>query len=91
MAEAKAKETLSKAPKKGPQAKPDLASLGGVVLGVGGILGGMVLEKGELHDLYQITAFIIVIMSRLLSTTRSGSGSTARTTPSPSAIPHNLR
>ncbi|HUI55984.1 MAG TPA: flagellar motor protein [Bryobacteraceae bacterium] len=61
MAEPKAKEAAAKTPKKGPQAKPDLASIGGLVVGVGGILGGMVLEKGELHDLYQITAFIIVM------------------------------
>lgn len=41
--------------------KPDLASLLGLVVGVGGILGGMLLEKGELRHLYQVSAAIIVL------------------------------
>lgn len=48
-------------PGKGVSNKPDLASLLGLVVGIGGILGGMVLEKGELHNLYQISAAIIVL------------------------------
>jgi chemotaxis protein MotA len=47
--------------KKGSSTKPDLASLLGLVVGVGGILGGMVLEKGELRHLYQVSAAIIVL------------------------------
>ncbi|MEI9976892.1 MAG: flagellar motor protein [Ignavibacteriota bacterium] len=39
----------------------DLASILGLVVGVGGILGGMVLEKGELGHLYQVPAAIIVL------------------------------
>ena len=31
------------------------------MVGVGGILGGMVLEKGELRNLYQVSAAIIVL------------------------------
>jgi chemotaxis protein MotA len=49
-----------KAGKKGGT-KPDLASLLGLVVGIGGILGGMVLEKGELRHLYQVSAAIIVL------------------------------
>ncbi|HEX3745129.1 MAG TPA: flagellar motor protein [Bryobacteraceae bacterium] len=41
--------------------KPDLASLLGVVVGIGGIVGGMLLEKGELRHLYQVSAAIIVL------------------------------
>jgi chemotaxis protein MotA len=41
--------------------KPDLASLLGVVVGIGGILGGMLLDKGELRHLYQVAAAIIVL------------------------------
>ena len=49
-----------KAGKKGGT-KPDLASLLGLVVGIGGILGGMLLEKGELRHLYQVSAAIIVL------------------------------
>jgi chemotaxis protein MotA len=49
----------SKAKKGG--SKPDLASLLGLVVGIGGILGGMLLEKGELRHLYQVSAAIIVL------------------------------
>ena len=41
--------------------KPDLASLLGLVVGIGGILGGMLLEKGELRHLYQVSAAVIVL------------------------------
>ena len=34
----------SKAGKKGVSTKPDLASLAGLVVGIGGILGGMLME-----------------------------------------------
>ena len=51
----------SKAGKKGVSTKPDLASLLGLVVGIGGILGGMLLEKGELRHLYQVSAAIIVL------------------------------
>ena len=47
--------------KKGGSGSPDLASLLGLVVGFGGILGGMMLEKGELRHLYQISAAIIVL------------------------------
>jgi chemotaxis protein MotA len=52
MADAKAKKGGS---------KPDLASLLGLVVGIGGILGGMMMEKGELKNLYQVSAAVIVL------------------------------
>ena len=47
--------------KGGAKTKPDLASIGGLVVGIGGIIGGMLLEKGELRHLYQVSAGIIVL------------------------------
>jgi chemotaxis protein MotA len=41
--------------------KLDLASIGGLVLALGGILGGLVLEGGKLADLAQVTAAMIVL------------------------------
>src|SRR5689334_20725851 len=41
--------------------KPDLASLGGLLLAVGGILGGLVMEGGKVRDVAQVTAAIIVL------------------------------
>jgi len=41
--------------------KPDLASLGGLVLAIGGILGGLVMEGGKVRDVAQVTAAIIVL------------------------------
>ena len=61
MAAAKAApKAESKTGKKGVSTRPDLASLLGLVVGVGGILGGMLLEKGELRHLYQVSAAVIV-------------------------------
>jgi chemotaxis protein MotA len=50
-----------KAAKKGGGSKPDLASIGGLVVGIGGIIGGMLMEKGELRHLYQVSAAVIVL------------------------------
>jgi chemotaxis protein MotA len=41
--------------------KPDLASLGGLLLAFGGILGGLILEGGNLKDVAQVTAAMIVL------------------------------
>ena len=41
--------------------KPDLATLGGLLLAGGGILGGLVLEGGKLTDIAQVTALMIVL------------------------------
>jgi chemotaxis protein MotA len=41
--------------------KPDLASLAGIVLALVGILGGLILEKGNIQDVIQVTAAVIVL------------------------------
>jgi chemotaxis protein MotA len=41
--------------------KPDLVTIGGLLLAVGGILGGLVLEGGKVRDVSQVTAAIIVL------------------------------
>jgi len=41
--------------------RPDLASILGLVVAVGGILGGLVLEGGKISDVTQITAAIVVL------------------------------
>jgi chemotaxis protein MotA len=46
---------------KKPSSKPDLASLSGVVVAVGGILVGLVMEGGKLSDVAQVTAGLIVL------------------------------
>lgn len=41
--------------------RPDLATLGGIVLALAGIVGGLILEGGELADISQVTAALIVL------------------------------
>ena len=41
--------------------KPDLGTFSGVILAGIGIVGGLILEGGELRDIVQITAAIIVL------------------------------
>lgn len=52
----------------------DIVTLGGLVLGIGGILGGMLLESGHVSSLLQFTAGMIVLGGTfgavLVSTTR---------------------
>ena len=43
------------------KSKPDLATIGGAVLAVAAIVGGLLLEKGEIQDIAQLTAGIIVL------------------------------
>jgi len=47
-------------PKK-PSTKPDIATLGGMVLALAGILGGLLIEGGKLTDIAQVTALMIVL------------------------------
>jgi chemotaxis protein MotA len=47
--------------KKKSGGKPDLATIGGLVLAIGGILGGLVMEGGKVKDVAQVTAAIIVL------------------------------
>jgi chemotaxis protein MotA len=44
-----------------PSRRPDLATAGGLALALAGILGGLVLEKGSVSDVAQLTAAIIVL------------------------------
>ena len=46
---------------KGSGLRPDFATLGGLALAFGGILGGLLLEGGKLADLAQLTAAMIVL------------------------------
>jgi chemotaxis protein MotA len=56
MAMADAKDAHSKTP-----SRPDFATLGGLVLAIGGIAGGLVVEGGRLQDLAQLSAAMIVL------------------------------
>jgi chemotaxis protein MotA len=49
------------APKKKSGLRPDIATLGGIVLALAGIVGGLILEKGKLSDVIQGTAAMIVL------------------------------
>jgi len=40
--------------------KPDFATLGGIVLAIGGLTGGLLLEGGRLQDVAQVTSALIV-------------------------------
>jgi len=55
--------------------RPDFATLGGLVLAVGGILTGLMMEGGKIKDVAQITAAIIVLggtLGAVMVTTPSG-------------------
>jgi len=41
--------------------RPDIATIGGIVLAVGGIVGGLLMEGGKIKDISQVTAAIIVL------------------------------
>jgi chemotaxis protein MotA len=47
--------------KKAGGSRPDLATIGGIALALGGILGGLLMEGGKIRDISQITAAIIVL------------------------------
>lgn len=59
MPEAPSKNVKKPQAKKG--AKPDLATLAGIGLALAGILGGLILEKGSIQDVAQMTAAMIVL------------------------------
>src|SRR5205807_9454842 len=62
MAEKPATKTKSPAAApKGPGARPDIATLAGIGLAAAGILGGLILEKGQIQDVAQATAALIVL------------------------------
>src|SRR5579871_5009317 len=41
--------------------RPDIASIVGVLVAAGGIIGGLVLEGGKVSDVTQVTAAIVVL------------------------------
>src|ERR1700689_178330 len=41
--------------------RPDFASIGGLIVAAGGIIGGLVLDGGKVSDIRQVTAAIIVL------------------------------
>ena len=43
------------------RAKADIATIGGLIIAVSAILGGLVLEGGQVKDIVQITAALIVV------------------------------
>jgi chemotaxis protein MotA len=52
---------MAKQAKKGGGARPDVATFAGLVIALGGLIGGLLLEGGEIHDIAQYTAAIIVL------------------------------
>src|ERR1700722_21031548 len=63
-------------PVKAPaQSRLDLSTLAGIVLPLGGIIGGLLLEKGDILDIAQLTAAMIVLGGTL--------GAVLLTTPMP--------
>ncbi len=46
---------------KPPGARPDFATIGGIAVALAGILGGLLMEKGSLQDVAQVTAAMIVL------------------------------
>ncbi|HTR38866.1 MAG TPA: flagellar motor protein [Bryobacteraceae bacterium] len=52
-----------KSPEKAKKAgsRPDFATLGGILLAFGGIVGGLLMEGGKIKDISQITAAFIVL------------------------------
>lgn len=53
---------------KAPGNKPDLATLGGLIFALGGIVGGLILEGGVIDDILQPTAALIVLGGTLGAT-----------------------
>jgi chemotaxis protein MotA len=47
-------------PKAKPTSKPDFATLAGLLIALGGIAGGLIMEGGRLRDVAQITSAMIV-------------------------------
>lgn len=64
MAQAETAQTTTEKPAASPAGKktaPDIATIAGIVLSLGAILGGLLLEGGKIGDLAQYTAAMIVL------------------------------
>jgi chemotaxis protein MotA len=61
MAEAEGKAEAKAKTSKGGGSRPDLASLAGVALALGGIVTGLLLDGGKLKDVQQFSAALIVL------------------------------
>lgn len=55
------KPVEGKSEKSGKGTKPDLASIAGIFVAFGGILGGLIIEGGKIKDVSQFTAAMIVL------------------------------
>jgi chemotaxis protein MotA len=58
--------------------KPDFATIGGLVIAMAGIMGGLIMEKGKVSDVAQVTAALIVLGGTL--------GAVMVTTPLPALL-----
>jgi chemotaxis protein MotA len=61
MADARSAKTQKPSGSAKASFKPDLATLGGIGLALAGILGGLIMEKGSIRDVSQVTAALIVL------------------------------
>jgi chemotaxis protein MotA len=52
---------MADTPIKPAASRPDLATLGGITLALGGIVGGLLMEGGKIKDISQVTAAFIVL------------------------------
>ena len=60
-AKAAPKPAQPPAQKKAPGSRPDFATVAGILVAFGGILGGLIMEGGRIKDVSQITAAFIVL------------------------------
>ena len=58
---ADAPQNTDRKPPKAAGVRPDFATIAGIAVALAGILGGLLLEKGSLQDVAQVTAAMIVI------------------------------
>src|SRR5580692_1505499 len=61
MADASSRNSQNFQLPKPPGRRPDIATVGGIVVALTGILGGLLLEKGSIQDVAQVTAAMIVL------------------------------
>ena len=50
-----------KIPNKKSSFRPDFATIGGLILALGGIIAGLIMEGGKIQDIAQITSALIVL------------------------------